>query len=307
MENKRAIIVSLICFTISMILITAYVRVRRWEMTRDFGDEVDVVVAAVGIREYGLIREDMLQVTKVFKNYRQPQTAVDLKDVVGKAAYVTFYPGEQITLTKLIHADGRPVLDRQVEKKMRAITLNISPWTGVGRLIRPGNRVDILVTPNYDMGGTNIFEVKTLLQNVLVLATGKNLQNSVPTRVNREVLNVLEEEVEMRRRKDFSNSGTESLNTTRPDDNYSSLTLQLGPEEAEKILFLSHQFGDQRLYFVLRNPADQGMEKMETTLLDDVLGPDSDYGLSKKKPPPASPPRPPKFYDSVGGQAIPRY
>ena len=307
MENKRAIIVSLICFTISMILITAYVRVRRWEMTREFGDEVDVVVAAVGIREYGLIREDMLQVQKVFKNYRQPQTAVDVKDIVGKAAYVPFYPGEQITLTKLVHADGRPVLDRQVEKKMRAVTLNISPWTGVGRLIRPGNRVDILVTPNYDIGGTNVFEVKTLLQNVLVLATGKSLQNSVPTRVNREVLNVLEEEVETRRRKDFSGGGTESLNTTRPDDNYSSLTLQLGPEDAEKILFMSHQFGDQRLYFALRNSADQSTEKIETTLLDDVLGPDSDYGLSKKKPPPAAPPRPPKFYDSVGGQAIPRY
>lgn len=307
MENKRAIIISLICFTISMILIAAYVKVRRYEMTSEFGDEVDVVVANVGIREYGLIREDMLRVIKVFKNYRQPQTVTDINEIIGKAAYVPIYQDEQITLTKLVHADGKPVLDRQVEKKMRAVTLNISPWTGVGRLIRPGNRVDIIVAPNYDVGGTNIFEVKTLLQNVLVLATGKVLQNSVPTRVNREVLNVIEEEVELRKRKDFSNAGTESLNTSRPDDNYSSLTLQLGPEEAEKVLFLSHQYGDQRLYFALRNSADQATEKIETTLLDDVLGPDSDYGMSKRKPPPASPPRPPRFYDSVGGQAIPRY
>ncbi len=307
MENKRAIIISLVCFTISMILITAYVKVRRYEMTNEFGDEVEVVVAAVGISEYGMIREDMLRVEKVFKNYRQPQTVVDPKEIIGKAAYVPIYAGEQVTLSKLVHADGKPVLDRQVEKRMRAVTLNISPWTGVGRLIRPGNHVDILVTPNYDVGGTNIFEVKTLLQNVLVLATGKNLQNSVPTRVNREVLNVLEEEVEARRRKDFSNAGTESLNTTRPDDNYSFLTLQLGPEDAEKILFLSHQYGDQRLYFALRNSSDQSAEKMETTLLDDVLGPDSDYGQSKRKPPPMPPARPPRFYDSVGGQAVPKY
>lgn len=307
MENKRAIIISLVCFTISMILITAYVKVRRYEMTNEFGDEVEVVVANVGIGEYGLIREEMLRVDKVFKNFRQPQTVTDPKEIIGKAAYVPLYANEQITLTKLVHADGKPVLDRQVEKKMRAVTLNISPWTGVGRLIRPGNRVDILVAPNYDVGGTNIFEVKTLLQNVLVLATGKNLQNSVPTRVNREVLTALEEEVESRRRKDFSTYGTESLNATRPDDNYSFLTLQLGPEDAEKILFLSHQYGDQRLYFALRNSADQSTDKLETTLLDDVLGPDSDYGQSKRKPPPALPPRPPRFYDSVGGQAIPRY
>lgn len=307
MENKRAIFVAMICFVISMVLITAYLRVRRYEMTKDFGEEVDVVVAKASIGEYSLIREDMLTVVKVFKAFRQPQTVMDPKEIIGKAAYVPIYEGEQITLTKLVHADGKPVLDRQVEKKMRAITLNVAPANSVARLIRPGNRVDIIAAPNYDLGGTNTFEVKTMLQNVLVLATGKNLQNSVPTRVNREVLNALEEEFESRRRKDFSAGGTEGLNTARPDDNYSHITLQLTPEDAEKILFLSHTFGDQRLYFVLRNSADQTNEKLETTLLDDVLGPDSDYGISKRKPPPLPPPKGPKFYDSVGGTAIPRY
>lgn len=307
MENKRAIFVALVCFVVSLVLITAYVRVRRYEMTKDFGDEVEVVVATVGIPEYALIREDMLTVIKVFKNFCQPQTVKDISEIVGKAAYVPIYEGEQVTLTKLVHADGKPVLDRQVEKKMRAITLGVAPANAVARLIRPGNRVDIITAVNYDLGGTTTFEIKTVLQNVLVLATGKSLQNSVPTRVNREVLNVLEEEFEARRRKDYGGGTTESLNTTRPDDNYSHLTLQLSPEDAEKILFLSHTFGDQRLYFALRNSADQTVEKLETSILDDVLGPDSDYGLSKRKPPPLPPARGPRFYDSVGGQAIPRY
>jgi len=307
MENKRAIIISAVCVIISVVLISAYVRVRRYEMTSEFGEEVPVVVATEGIPEYGIIRADMLKVVTVFKNYRQPQTVSNIDDVVGKAAYVPIYKDEQITMTKLIQQDGKPVLDRQVENKMRAVTLNIAAATGVARLIRPGNHVDILAVANYDSNGTTVFEVKTLVQNVLVLATGKNIQNSVPTRVNREVLNVIEEEMEARRRKDVGGGGTESLNTSRPDDNYSSITLQLTPEDSEKILFLSHTFGDQRLHFTLRNDADLAMEKIETTLLDDVLGPDSDYGLSKRKPPPLPPPRPPKFYDSVGGQAIPRY
>jgi hypothetical protein len=42
------------------------------------------------------------------------------------------------------------------------------------------------------------------------------------------------------------------------------------------------------------------------TLLDQVLGPDSDYGKSKRKPPPVVAPKP-KFYDSKGGQAVPVY
>ena len=49
--------------------------------------------------------------------------------------------------------------------------------------IRAGNRVDVLAAPNYDYNGQTIFEVKTVVQNALVLAAGKSIQNEVPTRV----------------------------------------------------------------------------------------------------------------------------
>jgi len=301
MENKRAIVISLICFLISMLLITAYTRVRHHELTAEFGEEVDVVVANTFIPEYGLIRPEMLTTTRVFKNFRQPDTVTSFEELVGKSTYVPIYKDEQITLTKLINQDGKPVLDRQVEKKMRAVTLPLDPAHGVSKLIRPGNRIDIITNVNYDQDGATIFEVKTVLQNVLVLATGKNIQNQVPTRVNRDVMNYLEEKFQELKRKDFSTATVENLATGRPDDNYSNITIQLTPEEAEKILFLSHLVGEGRLYFTLRNGADQEVAKIDTTLLDEVLGPESDYGFSKRKPPPAPPPKPPKFIDSLGG------
>ncbi len=307
MENKRAIIIALICFLISMLLVSAYTKVRRHELTSEFGEEVSVVVAASDIGEYSVIRGGQLTTKMIFKKFRQPNTAESFEDIVGKSTYVPIYAGEQVTFTKLVHQDGRPVLDRQVEKKMRAVTVPITPQSGVGRLIRPGNRVDIMASVNYDQDGTTIFEIKTLVQNALVLATGKNLQNAVPTRVSRDVLNYFEEQFESRRRKDFSTASMESLATGRPDDNYSNLTLQLSPEDSERMLFLSHALGDSRIYFTLRNSADQGTEKLETTILDDVLGPESDYGVSKRKPPPAPPPRPPRFRDSVGGSPVDVY
>src|SRR4051794_27787452 len=131
MENRRAIVISLICFLISMLLITAYTSVRRHELTADFGEEVPVVVAAETIPEYQVIRPGMLKIATVFKNFRQPQTAIDIEDMVGKSSFVTIYKDEQITFTKLITQDGRPMLDRQIEKKMRAITLPITPFSGV--------------------------------------------------------------------------------------------------------------------------------------------------------------------------------
>jgi Flp pilus assembly protein CpaB len=307
MENKRAIIIAGICFLVSLLLNVFYANIKKSEMTADFGDEVTVVVATTDIPEYGLITENMVTVAKVFKNFKQPQTVSDSSEIVGKATYVPISSGEQITLTKLVHQDGRPVLDRQVEKKMRAVTLNIMPHTGVGKLIRPGNHIDILAAPSYDSNGATIIEVKTMVQNALVLATGKNIQNEVPTRVNREVLSKLEEEVAKTKRKDFFNTNTiDSLQTSRPDDNYGYITVQLTPDDAEKILYLTATYGDRALYMTLRNTSDQGAEKVPTTLLDDVLGPDSDYGRLKRKPPPINAPKP-RFNDIRGGQSVPIY
>ncbi len=305
MDNKRAILISLVALLISMLLITAYVRVKRDELTHDFGDEVQVVIAAEPIPEFAVIRPENLTVITVFKNFRQPQTVEKIEDVIGKAAYVPFYKGEQITLTKLVTQDGKPVLDRQVDKKMRAVTLQVYPHTGVGKLIRPGNHVDIMGIPNYDTEGTTVFEVKTLVQNALVLATGKTIQNAVPTRVTREVLNFVEEQAQARSRKDILNNSMEGLSTTRPDDNYTNMTVQLSPEDAEKVLFITQSFSDTRLYFTLRNRADQEVAKLDDVVLDEVLGPDSDYGATKRKPPPPAPPRGPRFYDFRGGDAVP--
>jgi len=306
MENRRAIIISLICFIISMMLIMAYVNVRRHELTAEFGEEVPVVVAAETIPDYQVIRPGMLKIVTVFKNYRQPQTVTDISDIVGKSAFATIYKDEQVTLTKLITQDGRPVLDRQIEKKMRAITLPVTPFMCVSRLIRPGNRVDVLTSVNYDTpDGGLMYEIKTVLQNVLVLATGKQISNAVPTRVNREVLQFLEEQFEARKRRDFTSASMEGLPVTRADDNYSNITVQLSPEDAEKLQYLTSKFGDGRIYLALRNSADVNADNLDTTILDDVLGPESDYGASKRKPPPLPPPKPPRFFDSRGSDVIP--
>jgi pilus assembly protein CpaB len=317
MENKRAIVISIICFVISMFLISGYVTLKEKELTADFGNQVEVVIAdgeyfkrnnTDQIPEYSVLQADMLKTIKVFKNFQQPMTVTDVKDVIGKATYVSIHEGEQITLTKLVSQDGKPVLDRQVERKMRAVTIMISPASGVGKLIRPGNRVDVLVSPVYDSGGSSIAEIKTLFQNVTVLATGKHIQNEVPTRVDRELLTTIEEvNNKSVKRKDIFGNTSEGLSTSRPDDNYQTVTLQLSTDDAEKLLFLTHKYGDKVVYLTLRNTVDPSTERLATTLLDDVLGPESDYGKSKRKIPSNYTPAPPKYNDLIGSEVKPKY
>lgn len=315
MENRRAIIISIICVLVSMLLISAYQTVREKELTSSFGEEVDVVVAdgpyfdrnkTDFIPEYTTIEPDMVTTIKVFKNYKQPLTAAKADDIVGKATFVSISQGEQITLTKLVHPDGKPVLDQQVEKKTRAVTIMVSQQSGVSRLIRPGNRVDVLIAPVYDANGTTVLEVKTLIQNAVVLATGKHIQNEVPTRVDRDLVSYIEEANTKLKRKDLLGGNPDGLQNSRPDDNYNSVTLQLSSEDAQKLVFLTHKFGDKAVYLTLRNSTDPEVVNLGTTLLDDVLGPNSDYGRSKRRPAPITPPKP-KYQDLLGNTPIPRY
>jgi len=316
MDKKKALLIASVFFGISIFLINGYVDALRAELTKTFGQEVGVVVATELIPEYGIIRPEMLTVKPIFKNFVQSQTVTvalgneeatmkAINEIAGKAAYVPIYPDEQVTLTKLVHQDGKPVLDKQVEKTMRAVTVAVSPANGVGRFIRPGNRIDVLATVRYEANGNEQFEVKTVMQNVLVLATGKNLQNSVPTKVSRDVLSALEAKFEEQRRKDLFTTSVDS-GTSRPDDNYTHMTLQLTPEDSDKLLLLQNTIGDAKLYYTLRNSADLTVANLETTILDQVLGPDSELGRSKIKPQPLQPLKP-RYMDMEGEAAVPRF
>lgn len=316
MDKKKALLISSVFLGISIFLIKGYVDALRAEFTKGFGSELGVVVAKEYIPEYGIIRPEMLEVVPVFKNFIQSQTITvalgdsageskAINEVAGKATYVPIYAGEQITLTKLVHQDGKPVLDKQVEKKMRAVTVAVSPANGVGRFIRPGNRIDVLATVRYEANGGEQFEVKTVFQNILVLATGKNLQNSVPTKVSREVLSALEAKFEEQRRKDLYTTNVDS-GASRPDDNYTHMTIQLTPEDADKLLLLQHTIGDAKLYYTLRNGADTSMASLETTILDQILGPDSELGKSKIKYAPPAPSKP-RYIDLEGENSVQRF
>lgn len=312
---NKTILLAVLAFVIALFLVSGYTSMRQKELTKDFGEMVEVLVAKENIPEYGLIRKEQLGTATIYKKFLQPQTipvekADDLtsvaEEIIGKSAYVNIYAGEQITLTKLIHQDSKPFLDKQLEKDTRAVTIQISPHTGVGRLIRPGNRVDILMSAQYKRDDKPHVEVKTVFQNVLVLATGKAIVNGVPSRVSRAVLSSLETEFESQRRKDLYQTNLDPSTTARPDDNYTTVTVQLPTADAEKMILIQNGFGDQFLYLTLRNSADEAAVALQTTLLDQVLGPDSALGRSKIKSPEYIPPEP-KYYDNEGGNLIPRY
>jgi Flp pilus assembly protein CpaB len=85
--------------------------------------------------------------------------------IVGKTVYEVVHENEPITQTRLASRDGSVGIG--VAAGMRAVSVRASDSSGVLRLLRPGNRVDVQVVAPVPGAGLSL---RTTLQNLEVLA-----------------------------------------------------------------------------------------------------------------------------------------
>lgn len=136
----------------------------------------------------------------------------------GQRVLVPLKAGDPILISHFESA-REAAFSSMIEKKGRAIAINVDEAQSVGSWVRPNDHVDVIFTlrdpDSHDM------KTITLLQNVIVLATGKITANT--TFVSDE------------------------------DKSYRTVTLLVLPEEAE-MLVLAQKEGEMTLS--LRNPED---------------------------------------------------
>ena len=89
-------------------------------------------------------------------------------------------PGEPLTYSKFIRAGEAGIMAALLKPGMRATTTRISVDTASGGFIQPGDRVDVLLkeaVPSQN-GGKPDITVKTIYENVLVLAIDQSYTNN---------------------------------------------------------------------------------------------------------------------------------
>jgi pilus assembly protein CpaB len=159
-----------------------------------------VVVAAVDIPWGTSITAGMLKTSPFLKESLAPGHFADPAQVVGRTIVQPVKTGEPIFETKLapttVAAGGVAAL---VTPKKRAMGVKVDKVVGVSGFIHPGNRVDVLVTIS-KAERANHPETKIVLENILVLATGTELEKSgrqeKPAQVDVITLEVTPEEGE---------------------------------------------------------------------------------------------------------------
>ncbi len=105
-----------------------------------------------------------------------------IEELTGTVAQAPIFIGEPIQTRKLISTGDRSVMSALLAPGMRAVTTRISVASAAGGFIKPGDRVDIILTRQLqDLGGANgrrqNYSVsETIFENVRVMAIDQEYQ-----------------------------------------------------------------------------------------------------------------------------------
>lgn len=254
--NTRALTLALVIAGFAMMMVYTYLEDQRSALIKEYGTQTSVIVAKTDIQELDLIDDSKVEVKTVPSNFLAPGHFKTIKELESTIATVPIIKGEQITKPRVTYPGIKTGLSRQVAVGKRAMAINITEKDAVGRLIKPGDRVDVLASIDISQGQRkDLQKTRTILQDVLVLSTGMSMTNSIPI-YGVETPKVIK---------------TMNLNTYTT---YNTITLELDPYDAQKLAYMQ-SYGTGTIALSLRNNSDKEPIRLKATQIYDVLGDDA--------------------------------
>ena len=253
--NTKAFTTSLILAALAVMMVLSYISSRETELISEYGDSTPVVVAKEDIKELEIIDDRKVQLKNIPKSFQMPGHFESVEQLYNTIAAVPIKAGEQITAPRVTYPGAQSGLSRQVSIGKRALSIQVTEGQSVSRLLKPGDRIDVLALVDYAAGKKEKLKVKTVLQDVLILSTGLFVTNSIPL-VNVGGANDSSRQMKL-------NSYT----------NYNTITLELTPFEVQHMVFMMSS--GNGIYLSLRNNDDKNIERIKATRLFDVLGEDA--------------------------------
>jgi pilus assembly protein CpaB len=177
----------------------------------------DVIVAATDLQVGTKIDEHDIKIVKVPQSALPDGTPRRRSDVIGHGVIIPIMKGEFILLNKLAGDNAGAGLPSLITNGMRAVSVRVNEVVSVAGFVTPGTRVDVLLTGTPE--GSAEPETTTVLQDVLVLASGHTLERT----------------------------------STGEAQNTAVITLLVTPEDAEKLALAS---SEGHIQLALRNPLD---------------------------------------------------
>lgn len=272
-NETRTLWISVFSALFAVFLLYSYTQEKSAELTKKFGAKQRVVIAAEDINEMETIDETKLQIEEKHVEFVEPQAMTDPEQAVGLVTLAPIKKGEQILQSKVIKPGPVTGLSLQVSPSKRAIAIPVSETNAVAKLLNPGDRIDIVTALDVGKGVNQRREVKTLMQDVVVLATGTRVVNDLPImyeKIGRE----------------------EFIKSLRGDLSFTTITVEASPEESQDLIYLLST-APGAIFLTLRHPSDHTKKRMPESTIESLLGKVSQEMLNIRTPAAAPPPPPP--------------
>jgi pilus assembly protein CpaB len=268
--NRQAFTLSILMAIIAVFFVESYVSSLEEAERKRFGTEVTVFKATKDIKEMETITEQMIEQQPIPKSFLEPSAIYfeakpgdknapeelvrRRKSLGGYVAIVPIKKGEQIAYSNITEPGIRTGLSPQVTPGKRGFTVPVNEVSGVGKLVKPGDRIDLITV--LDTGNGKEGKIaKTLFQDLIVLAVGKNVTNNVA-------------------RIEGDGPAHDKVRSLTEDTTFNSVTLEVDPNQAQALALLLSN-GDNSMMLSLRNNDDTDRTASPATMLFDVLGPDA--------------------------------
>lgn len=252
-NETRTLWISVGCAIFAVFLMYSYSQEKKAEYDRRFGSSKRVVIAKEDISEMQTIDDTMLDIVEKPVDFIEPGTLNDPELLVGQVAATPIKKGEQIARSQLLTPGPFTGIANQVSPGKRAVPLPADDIHTAGRLIKPGDRIDLVAALDYGKGNNARKEVKTIMQDVVVLSTGVRVVNNIP-RIHEKNTN-----------------GPPTILNYKGDTQYSHFMVEVDPQQAQKLVYILAT-SPGGLFVTLRNPNDRILKSMTVTTVDSVLG-----------------------------------
>ncbi len=237
--------------------------------------QANVVVAKQNIKLGDTVKEGDVEQKQVNLSDRKPEYIALPGDVIGQVARTDIARGAILTTT-MFAGSGQTSIAKDLPAGMRAVAVRVDAVSGVGSLILPGDRVDLVITVR--MTPVTVTETEGAPPQV-TKQEGLTADSSKLILQNVEVRGILGGVA--------TTSSTDGGSTAPTDISTAQQVVLLGvtPQQAEVIGFLQQSAltagsaqANNNITLVLRSPQDRNAADVVTTgvLLQTLI---KDYGV----------------------------
>lgn len=240
MRNKRLILAltgAVVCGLLAVMVVTRYIA-NVQAFTKDLNN---VVVAKVEIPLGAKITVEQLALAPIPNGSAPEGVFRKLEQAVGRVAVTPIGVREPITNLKLAPEGVGAGLPAVIPEGYRAMTVKVDDVVGVSGFVMPGSYVDVVavILPVNQTAASQGPISKIVLQNIKVLASGPKI---------------------------------DSPSDQRQPSDVKAVTLQVTPEQAEKLVLAANE---GKLQLVMRNYGDQEDTKTSGANKASLLGGES--------------------------------